>query len=52
MDLAALTNYISTKNTLAVKRSWPRTKKTEAWIKRSEIKMGGQGLCTADGNKI
>ena len=27
---------------------------TSLWVKRSEIKMGGQGLCTvtADGNKI
>ena len=48
-------NYISTKNTLGVKKERPRTKKRKkAWIKRSEIKMGGQGLCsvTADGNKI
>ena len=44
--------FISTKNTLAIKRSGQELKK--AGIKRKEVKMGGQGLrnATADQNKI
>ena len=43
----AMCHIISTKNILAVKKEWPRTKK------RSEIKMGAHGLLysvTADQN--
>ena len=53
--MLSLVLYISTKNTLGVKKERSRTiKRKKAWIKRSEIKMGDQGLysVTADGNKI